>query len=526
MNLEKRHLELIDGYCSGSLSDKEFAELEEALRKDAALRRELLESRMLESELREYAALLERQPLGDNEDAAAKVYTIRRLKIEVWAMAAAIAVLVGGVAFLALRPGDRGEVAVASPELDPGVAVLTRAIDASWENRSVCTGDSMPPGRWKLLSGMAEFQFYNGASVILEAPADLEIVSENGGVLHAGKLRADVPHHAHGFTIATETVELVDLGTSFGMEVSSDFDTEVHVFDGKVELFDVGSEKLPGEGRELQGGEGLLLPMSGETSPISADASRFLDPSRFEKGARARYERWKSSAEKWKSHSHLVARYDFETDPGPLRVLPNRSSRRDDGLRGSIIGANWSSGRWPDKGALDFKRPGDRVRIEVPRPAKSVTLIAWLRIDGLEKGFQSILLSDGWDRPGAFHWQIHRDGYLELGVWHGDQNVTPNSQAIFDMQPADFGRWMQLAVVYDGENKSVTHYRDGEVLGEVPLPVVVPITIGKAEIGNWSPPPQDARQIRQFNGRIDEMLIFDVALNPTEIGAAYENGKP
>jgi hypothetical protein len=85
---------------------------------------------------------------------------------------------------------------------------------------------------------------------------------------------------------------------------------------------------------------------------------------------------------------------------------------------------------------------------------------------------------------------------------------------------------MQLAVVYDGDKKSVTHYRDGGVLGEVPLPVVVPIAIGKAEIGNWSPPPQDARQIRQFNGRIDEMLIFDVALNPTEIGAAYENGKP
>ena len=167
-----------------------------------------------------------------------------------------------------------------------------------------------------------------------------------------------------------------------------------------------------------------------------------------------------------------------------------------------------------------------RVRVEVPGVAKSVTVIAWLRIDGFDKGFHSLLLSDGWDRPGAFHWQIHKDGYLELGVWHGDQSVTPNSQAIFEMQPADFGRWMQLAVVYDGDKKSVTHYRDGGVLGEVPLPVVVPIAIGKAEIGNWSPPPQDARQIRQFNGRIDEMLIFDVALNPTEIGAAYENGKP
>ena len=94
------------------------------------------------------------------------------------------------------------------------------------------------------------------------------------------------------------------------------------------------------------------------------------------------------------------------------------------------------------------------------------------------------------------------------------------------MRPSDFGRWMQLAVVYDGEAEILTHYRDGEPLGVIPLPEVVPLAIGRAEIGNWTPPPHDSRQIRNFNGRMDELMIFDQALTATELARLYENGNP
>ena len=32
--------------------------------------------------------------------------------------------------------------------------------------------------------------------------------------------------------------------------------------------------------------------------------------------------------------------------------------------------------------------------------------------------------------------------------------------------------------------------------------------------------------IRNFNGRIDEFLIYQAALSPTEIQALFESGKP
>ena len=44
--MNPRHQELVDGYCSGTLSEGEFAELEAALRENPALRRRLLLRRM------------------------------------------------------------------------------------------------------------------------------------------------------------------------------------------------------------------------------------------------------------------------------------------------------------------------------------------------------------------------------------------------------------------------------------------------------------------------------------------------
>ncbi|MEM9018840.1 MAG: hypothetical protein AAGC68_17660, partial [Verrucomicrobiota bacterium] len=212
---------LLDGYCSGSLSDEEFAEFEGLLRKDESLRQRLIGYRMLEADLRTHEET-EVHVAARTEAVPVPLKTSRRLRAEVVAMAAVIAVLLVSVVVLGLRdsgwPSGDEEF---EPVVDPGVAVLTREVDAHWENAEVRLGDSIPRGLWQLVSGTAELEFYSGASVILEAPATLEITSENHGILHAGRLRADVPHHAHGFTITTKSVELVDLGTSFGMEVGA-----------------------------------------------------------------------------------------------------------------------------------------------------------------------------------------------------------------------------------------------------------------------------------------------------------------
>src|SRR5262249_33724746 len=78
--------------------------------------------------------------------------------------------------------------------------------------------------------------FDNGAEVTLEAPADLELVSAQRCVLHAGRLVAKVPAAAIGFIVDTPTAVLQDLGTEFGVHVKDAQTADVEVFEGLVDV--------------------------------------------------------------------------------------------------------------------------------------------------------------------------------------------------------------------------------------------------------------------------------------------------
>ena len=96
---------------------------------------------------------------------------------------------------------------------DDGVAVLTHAADALWLNSlTLKSGAILSPGEFKLGRGVIQVEFYYGAQLLVEGPADLEIVSVDRVICRQGKLRARVPSHAAGFSVLTPSFELVDLG--------------------------------------------------------------------------------------------------------------------------------------------------------------------------------------------------------------------------------------------------------------------------------------------------------------------------
>lgn len=528
---EGEFTELVDGYCSGSLSEEEFARLEEALRSNPEVRRDLLESRMLESELRQFALSLEQQDRQGNHSRpnTTPVKVFPRWQAGLLTAAAAIALLLVGK--WALFPNSK--TPPSSPEIaevshDTGVAVLAREYGARWDQTALRSGDSMPPGNWVLASGTAEIQFYSGASVTLQAPAELEIVSQNGGILHRGRLRADVPRHAHGFSIKTEAVELVDLGTSFGMSVSDNADTEIHVFDGEVELFGPGGRTAAAKGDLVTAGQGRVFGKSGEGAPLAINPALFDGSARLDEKAREEFAQWNRLATMWDHDPSLLAYYDLEINDGSRRKIAARSALLDeDLLEGVIIGARWGEGRWPQKAALDFKRPSDQVRVIIPGQYRTLTMITSLRIDGLDNYYNSILLSDGWDRQGAFHWQLLRNKSVELAISGGAGGTQDlQSRAQFAFEPSDLGRWMQFAVTYDAEAGVVRHFQDGVLTGETFSDSMQPVEISSAEIGNWTPPAAQAREIRNFNGRIDEVLVFNRALSPSEVAGCYIGTAP
>ena len=90
------------------------------------------------------------------------------------------------------------------------------------------------------------------------------------------------------------------------------------------------------------------------------------------------------------------------------------------------------------------------------------------------------------------------------------------------------GQWIHVASVFDGANKTVRHYFNGQrVHCEASLDYDGPIRIGDAELCNWGRPiDKNSHAIRNFNGRMDEFLMLSEALEETEIMEIYEAGNP
>jgi hypothetical protein len=127
-----------------------------------------------------------------------------------------------------------------APDQTPGTAaVLVSAEGCRWKfgGKEVAlrsglrlrTSDALA-----LLSGTAQIQFRDGAMVLLEGPAQFTIEEAGRGKLDRGKLLAHVPQQAVGFTVATPTSAVVDLGTEFGVEVGASGESSVHVITGCV----------------------------------------------------------------------------------------------------------------------------------------------------------------------------------------------------------------------------------------------------------------------------------------------------
>jgi hypothetical protein len=419
-----------------------------------------------------------------------------------------------------------------SEAVDHTVAVLLQTPGAAWEETGLPTraGAPLPPGWLRLKSGFAHIEFYNGATVILEGPAQFQLISRTSAYCASGKLRAMVPPQAQGFTIGSPKLDLVDRGTEFGLEVSASGQTEVHVFQGKVELYTPGSKRDGSSAQELTTGQGGRLDDAGNVRPIALNADAFLTAQKLAERSRAetlvRQQSWLAASEALRRDPHLVVYYPFQAEQSWSRTLLDQAGDRRCPHDGAIVGCSWVTGRWPGKQGLEFKRVSDRVRLNVPGEFDALTLMAWVRVDALPNVNNSLFMADGWPE-GAPHWQIGSTGTLILGVKAPAKTRNPHYHAPDILQPERLGQWTHLAVVYDRDSGQVTHYVDGRPVAQEAMPVNIPLSIGNAEIGNWNVGAGRASQpIRYFSGCMDEFMLFDRALDPHEIDQFYKQGRP
>lgn len=523
--------ELLGALANDSLSDEQSVELQGLLETQPGARRRFAEAMHLQAMLGDGgigfqpvdAQMTGWKPIPPSEPASPSRFRM-----------VATILLATSALFLAMMfwPGAKDGSDESLAELfDEGVAVVTQSYDTQWSGETqLQIGSSVSPGKVELKSGLIQFEFYHGAVVVVEGPAELEFVSADRLICKRGRLRANVPPQAEGFAVLSPNVELVDLGTEFGMDVADDGSASVHVFDGKVELYEAGTDRSAESRQEFNESEGASVSASGEIAQSNTKPVEFVSSSKLLQLSSTRnnqrLEQWKASQKSQIDDPGSVLHYSFERDRTSSRLLRSHTQNNQGrlSLDGAIIGCKWTEGRWLGKDALEFKHPGDRVRLNIPGEYDSVTYSAWVRIDGLDRPFIALMLTNGYEvcEP---HWQLRDDGRLLLGI------KTPSGHVAYDSQPVlnikHLGRWTHLATVYDSELDQVIHYINGQNVGQSPIKTnPFKIKFGNTEVGNWGAPGDYSPQkIRNFNGQIDEMTLFSEAKTEKEIQSLYQAGR-
>lgn len=532
--------EAVTAVCHGQFSEDLAHSLNQLLRSNAAALDEYILRLELHSRLSSDPDLfaVSHVPLGDfnmptgnpvlsSESLLSEVPTsrvwFRRL---VWGNVAAMLVLFAALGWWWYSSDPVVETQGTTRK---AVAMLDKVVDARWSTKEVRLqgGAPMVPGEYHLESGMVQVLFYNGARVVIEGPSQFDLIHSGEMSIRNGRLIAEVAPQAIGFRVLTPQTEVIDLGTAFGMEVTQE-STEVHVIEGSVEL-----APLSGDGGRVME-EGMAIEVEALQQPhhIIFDVWKFA--SLFELQPRSLaaeaslYQQWRHYGEVLNKDPSLLFRLDFEDGARNNWKLRNACHKRTSIADGTVIGCQWTSGRWPGKRALEFQSVNDRVRLGVPGEYESLTLSMWLRVQGLDRRINSLFMSDGF-APGTIHWSIRNDGVLGLTlIGQGFRNyeiaATPPVVTLNQL-----GMWVHLAVVVDGPGQQIVQYFNGSIVGTHHHQIHPPYSIGQAELGNWNAEGFDGNDpfhIRNFSGAMDEFCLFGRALNHAEVRELFQQGNP
>lgn len=477
--------ELANRYLDGQAAPGEVEQLNRLLQDQPESRRAFADLANLDSALAEYA------PGWEEPKAVMQPQRLRAgIRTHLW-LAAAACLVMGFAAVWWQTAQVAATVAqgVGSADLSPGMQVR---------------GETQ-----ELKAGTVEFITSKGARVVIEAPAAFRFESAQRLHMLHGRVAADVPPAAKGFTVVTPTGKAVDLGTKFGVDVPLQGTAEIHVFEGEV----IAQSSGGGKRQSLRNGEAFSL-QTGAGLSREIRSSAFIRPDEmaslsagFASGQRGRSEQILT---RLRQDPALIALLDFESKedrPGSYRMV---------------------QGRWPGSQASEFVNVGDHMKLDVggDHAWPQLTLAAWVRLDRLGAPFQSLYHTDGWDedKPGQVHWIINRDTTMRLAL-KGNvlaSNTQENQGFPDSLTPVlpEQGRWVHLAVVYDAPAKTVRFYLNGRFDKEVFLATAHPARLGPAQIGNWN------SKDRKLSGRVDEFILLGRTLSEDEVGVLYAAGNP
>ncbi|MCU0872085.1 MAG: hypothetical protein MUE50_07045 [Pirellulaceae bacterium] len=124
-----------------------------------------------------------------------------------------------------------------APPAVPELGTLTGTLGlqpAAPEAAMLRPGQKLTAGRLSLSAGVGEITLQNGVQILFEGPGELELLTPMRAVLHSGQAVVRVPEAARGFQLDTASIQVVDLGTEFGVKCGAGGTTDVLVFAGEI----------------------------------------------------------------------------------------------------------------------------------------------------------------------------------------------------------------------------------------------------------------------------------------------------
>lgn len=519
MNDRDNLLALFAEYAFGDMTDERFHILESSLREDTSLRGEFIEYMNLDAALGDLAALtesevaeLERQhhseaaclpgsceSVEQSIQQTADVDTgsrFRRMIALSGALAAALLIVVAVWITGPKRDSDRAiaDSANSVAELITRVDAVLKKNSADWSH------DNLPVGEFQLERGLVDLRFDGGVSVFIEAPATFAVVSGKRVVLHNGRLSANVPPEGVGFTVETPEAEVIDFGTEFSVDVATGT-SEVHVFEGLVRV----QPRSPSNGEpvdavDLHTSQAVKIEGATETPvEIELATDRFI---RTFDESRRRYARTVKRFE-------ALAFYRMAIRDQGLACVPEQYSgvvltgdgKRPPHARGVFAGGSL-------RVLADSVGRGGRVDTSPPLQTGQFTLTAFVYLEA--KARDGIVATNIQNDGGNFALALDEKGILRATIRGNDGNLlSVSSDASVELRT-----WRHIVMTVDGQRFCL--YEGGRLDASLPCQ---PLADSKADVLWFG---TDADGVSLWDGRIDEVALFDRALSEAEVTELYQ----
>ena len=481
------------------------------------------------------------------------------------ALAAAVGVaLIGlGISFL-LPEKDSTGIAPAAPGTESRklqrdddtefVALMSRTAEAVWENDEIFRpGANLASRVLRLHSGLAQIDFFGGAHLIIQGPAEVAILSDRKVFLKSGRASCYVSELGKGFQVATTNGEIFDLGTSFAIKASEAGPAEVHVIEGSVSILD-----------QIVESNNARLIVDGALNSIPFAPEQFPRPNEFalreQERDNRRLRNWRSQADRISADEDVLLHYTMEGQNRTGPELINRASAQtpDRATNGTILGTSWAEGRWMEKSGIRFSNEEDRLLAKLPGVYKEVTFLVWAKVDALTQPRTAFILAHGparWSKNGSIsedefaiatkrrdlseiaivRWTaLETTGAMHLNLgFHKNKQRSQLNWMHLHSQPniitsSRWGKWGCYGVTYDAGTERVTHYFNGEKTGTNRIEHPEPLILDFLEIGNLSTPHDAIAPETQFRfyGIMDEIIVARRVFSAEEMKEICKNGMP